>query len=155
RPTRCRTPPRRRPALAPPDPLPPPPPRRAAAPPPRAAPPSYVSSRFAVAASRWLPCFGLAESVVFDGGGPRKGPPPPPNLGRSRRSAIRSSLHAVRLPPLQVAAFQHRRVHAAARPLAVQHESQLLAHAASACGVEARRGRGHVRGQDHVLHLHQ
>src|SRR5262245_40409738 len=68
---------------------------------------------------------------------------------------VLASLHAVRLPPLQVAALQHRRVHAAARPLALQHQRQLVTNTAPPGGIEARRGRSHVRGEDHVVHLHQ
>src|ERR1700722_17317820 len=61
--------------------------------------------------------------------------------------AIGTALHADRLPAAKRGILQHRGVDAAHRPQALQHQRQFIADPALARLVEARRGRGDVRGQ--------
>src|SRR5262245_51565014 len=79
----------------------------------------------------------------------------PATRGSHAISGRRSALHGVRLPPLELGLLEYRRVDGSARPIALQHLRNLLADAALARRVEARRGGGDVRGEDHLVHLEQ
>src|SRR5262245_6933949 len=75
--------------------------------------------------------------------------------GRSPRDAsgVRAALHGDRLPAAQAARRQYRRIDTRHRPAAREDQRQLLADAALAPGIEARGGRGIVRGEDDMRHL--
>src|SRR5262245_44048074 len=79
----------------------------------------------------------------------------PATRGLHAISGRRSALHGVRLPALELGLLEHRRIDRGAGPITLQHLRDLLAHAALARRVEARRSGGDVRSEDHVVHLEQ
>src|SRR4051795_12471090 len=72
--------------------------------------------------------------------------------GFRRSLAVRTPIHADRLPAAQCGILQHRRVDAAHRPHPGQHQRQFVANAPLARLVEAGGRRRHMRGQRDVLH---
>src|SRR6185437_17006715 len=65
------------------------------------------------------------------------------------------ALHRIRLPAPQRALLQHRRIDAAHRPAAAQHQRQFLTDPPLARGIETSGSGGDMRGEDNVVHAEQ
>src|SRR6266851_3211926 len=72
--------------------------------------------------------------------------------GKGEGLRIRTAFHLDRLPALEAARTEYRRVDAGQGPLAAEHQRQFETDAASARWIKARGRRGDMRGQNDLVH---